>query len=129
MNLTRWMFAVAGLALVIACGPIGATSAISDSERALAFAEREGAAKYATYEYRKAAALLEEAKVKRGFAEYEVAKRYAQASLEMAIQASKRAKTNRPFLERGQNPPTAPRKPRGNLIAPSLQKKKGKGDR
>lgn len=86
------------VALLSACGPVSASSAIADGSAFLAQAEREGAPKYARYEFHKAAAYLDEAKIKNGYGEYEVARRYAHQASELAVEA-KKASVRRRDLE------------------------------
>lgn len=86
---TRLLLAGIGTVLTVGCGPVNAASAISDGTAFLAQAERQGAPKYARYEYHKANAYLDEAKIKNGYGEYEVARRYAQQASELAVEAKK----------------------------------------
>jgi hypothetical protein len=71
------------------------SAAISDSHLLLTEAEKDGASKYAKYEYFKAAALLKEAKIKEGYGEFEAARDYAKQARTLAKLARQTAKSRR----------------------------------
>ena len=71
------------------------SDAISTSHDSLAAAEKDGAAKYAKYEYFKALAFLKEAKLRKGYGEYEAAENYAEQANKLAKQSQQTAKSRR----------------------------------
>ncbi len=74
---------------IAGCGPVSAASAIADGTSFLDQAKREGAPKYARYEFHKAVAYLDQAKLKNGYGEYGIARRYALIAAELAVEAKK----------------------------------------
>ncbi|NUN15954.1 MAG: hypothetical protein HUU55_20195 [Myxococcales bacterium] len=66
------------------CGPVQASSAIAEGEKALELARLADAEKLASYPYYRAEAYLHIAKTKEGFAEYEIAAEYAKEALKAA---------------------------------------------
>jgi hypothetical protein len=90
----RSLFAILILVL-IGCGPIRSSSAISTTQSLLIDAEKDGAAKYARYQYFKATALLKEAKIKEGYGEFEAAADYAREAEALAKQSRLTAKSRR----------------------------------
>lgn len=79
----------------LGCGPIQASTAISDGTNAVEEARRQGAEKYARYEFVKAIALLEEAKLKNGYGEFEIARQYAEQATELGREAGRTAARRR----------------------------------
>ena len=78
-------------ASIAGCAPVNAASAIADGTDFVEQAKREGAKKYARYEFHKAIAYLDEAKLKNGYGEYGIARRYALTAAELAVEAKKSA--------------------------------------
>ena len=94
LPLMRSLFAVVILVL-IGCGPIRSSSAISNTQSLLIDAEKDGASKYARYQYFKATALLKEAKIKEGYGEFEAAASYAEEAEALARQSRLTARSRR----------------------------------
>ncbi|HIA01317.1 MAG TPA: DUF4398 domain-containing protein [Myxococcales bacterium] len=94
LPLMRSLFAIVILVL-IGCGPIRSSSAISTTQSLLSDAEKDGASKYARYQYFKAVALLNEAKIREGYGEFEAAANYAEEAEALARQSRLTAKSRR----------------------------------
>lgn len=77
------------------CAALDASSAISDTSTRVAEAKRNGAEKYARYEYHKAVAFLDEAKIKNGYGEYQQARLYADQAMGLAQEANQAASRRR----------------------------------
>lgn len=78
--------------LSCACGPFGYLKKVSvDASRAVAQAEKAGAAQYAPYEYWGAVTYLEQAKVLMAYSEYDRAFDYGDRAKQLADEAKKKA--------------------------------------
>ncbi len=88
------LLSVGGL-LAAGCGAIDASTAITDCSSVLVEAEQKGATRYARYEYYKASAYLQQAKLKNGYGEYHVARVWAQRAGDLAKEARSTASRRR----------------------------------
>ena len=86
---------LAALWLWPACAPLSTSSAVREAEAQVFKAKKEGAAKYAKYEYYSAVYYLRKAKLTEGYSEFGVAQQYSTRAKEMAMKAQTEAKENR----------------------------------
>ena len=91
-NLLLGAFLLAGSASLTGCGPVQASVAIADSEKALESAGAAQAETLAPYPFYRAEAFLFMAKTKAGFAEYEIAREYAIRAKDDAEAAEEKAR-------------------------------------
>ena len=99
-RLCAGIIAVTTGALLTACGPINAASAIADGESQLARAKAIDAATHAKYHYTKARLLLVEAKQRNGYGEYQVAREWANEARELASEAFRTARARQELKRR-----------------------------
>jgi hypothetical protein len=79
-------------ALLVGCGPVGATARIGDAEASLERARVAEAQERAPYEYHMAAYYLHKAKEEWGYSDFEAARDYATEAKRSAEAASLKAK-------------------------------------
>ncbi len=140
----RFLLVIAGLLAIGGCGPVQAGAAIQDGTFQLIEAERSGADKYARYEYYKARAFLEEAKLQNGFGSYATANRWRDLELrrlrgkqllEKTRQMRQRTRRKAKPTKSGDPGKTTPPKitppvKRRTILPPNMRKKpKGAGDK
>jgi hypothetical protein len=118
-NLARSLLALAAAA-TSACGPVGATSLVSDAEVAVSRAHAADGDTYAIYATTAADLYLQKAREEQGRAHYSAAMDLARRSVELADEAAKKAADAKKQVPAG--PPAPPasvaRPPAQSEIAP-----------
>ena len=94
-SFARHALALSFAAAAASCGPVGATSVISDAELATARAHAADGDRYAVYETTSADLYLQKAREEQGRAHYGEAAQLARKSVELAEQAAQKASVQR----------------------------------
>lgn len=121
-RLRRGAAALLSALLFAGCGPVTATTTISDAVVAIEAARSASAEQYAVYELTRAEYTLRKAREEEGFSDYQAAVDFARASREFAERARARATTRAQegmMVPGSVAPPPAARMPAGSADAPT----------